>query len=418
MKRKIGLSTQILIGLAIGALVGYLFPDFGDKLKPVGDAFLRMIKMIVVPLIFSTLVMGIAGTGDFKKLGRLGGKAIIWFEFATTIALAIGLLVMNLAEPGVGVTLSASAANASHAAAASQHSVDLVDYAVHIVPSNIIDAMARQDMLQIIFFACFFGVAVAHIGEKGELIVDFCQSVVEAMFKVTAYVMHFAPLGVFAMIAYTVGSYGIAMLIPLGELIVAVAGATTLFICIVALIASAFTRINFFCVIHALKDILFLAFSTASSEAALPGAMKRLEALGVPKPIVTFVMPTGYSFNLDGSTLYSSAGILFIAQLYGIQMPIEQQLLVMVTLMLSTKGIAGVPGAGIIVVAATAAAFNLPTEGVAILLGIDRILDMIRTICNVCDNCMATVVVAFWEKDLTKADFYKNYRAFLEDKEA
>lgn len=418
MKRKIGLSTQILIGLAIGALVGYLFPDFGDKLKPVGDAFLRMIKMIVVPLIFSTLVMGIVGTGDFKKLGRLGGKAIIWFEFATTIALAIGLLVMNLAEPGVGVTLSASAANASHAAAASQHSVDLVDYAVHIVPSNIIDAMARQDMLQIIFFACFFGVAVAHIGEKGELIVDFCQSVAEAMFKVTAYVMHFAPLGVFAMIAYTVGSYGIAMLIPLGELIVAVAGATTLFICIVALIASAFTRINFFCVIHALKDILFLAFSTASSEAALPGAMKRLEALGVPKPIVTFVMPTGYSFNLDGSTLYSSAGILFIAQLYGIQMPIEQQLLVMVTLMLSTKGIAGVPGAGIIVVAATAAAFNLPTEGVAILLGIDRILDMIRTICNVCGNCMATVVVAFWEKDLTKADFYKNYRAFLEDKEA
>lgn len=418
MKRKIGLSTQILIGLAIGALVGYLFPDFGDKLKPVGDAFLRMIKMIVVPLIFSTLVMGIAGTGDFKKLGRLGGKAIIWFEFATTIALAIGLLVMNLAEPGVGVTLSASAANASHAAAASQHSVDLVDNAVHIVPSNIIDAMARQDMLQIIFFACFFGVAVAHIGEKGELIVDFCQSVAEAMFKVTAYVMHFAPLGVFAMIAYTVGSYGIAMLIPLGELIVAVAGATTLFICIVALIASAFTRINFFCVIHALKDILFLAFSTASSEAALPGAMKRLEALGVPKPIVTFVMPTGYSFNLDGSTLYSSAGILFIAQLYGIQMPIEQQLLVMVTLMLSTKGIAGVPGAGIIVVAATAAAFNLPTEGVAILLGIDRILDMIRTICNVCGNCMATVVVAFWEKDLTKADFYKNYRAFLEDKEA
>lgn len=418
MKRKIGLSTQILIGLAIGALVGYLFPDFGDKLKPVGDAFLRMIKMIVVSLIFSTLVMGIAGTGDFKKLGRLGGKAIIWFEFATTIALAIGLLVMNLAEPGVGVTLSASAANASHAAAASQHSVDLVDYAVHIVPSNIIDAMARQDMLQIIFFACFFGVAVAHIGEKGELIVDFCQSVAEAMFKVTAYVMHFAPLGVFAMIAYTVGSYGIAMLIPLGELIVAVAGATTLFICIVALIASAFTRINFFCVIHALKDILFLAFSTASSEAALPGAMKRLEALGVPKPIVTFVMPTGYSFNLDGSTLYSSAGILFIAQLYGIQMPLEQQLLVMVMLMLSTKGIAGVPGAGIIVVAATAAAFNLPTEGVAILLGIDRILDMIRTICNVCGNCMATVVVAFWEKDLTKADFYKNYRAFLEDKEA
>ena len=325
MKRKIGLSSQILIGLVLGALVGYLFPDFGDKLKPFGDAFLRMIKMIVVPLIFSTLVMGIAGTGDFKKLGRLGGKAIIWFEFATTIALAIGLLFMNIAEPGVGVTLSASAANASNAAAASQHSVDLVDYAVHIIPTNIVDAMARQDMLQIIFFACFFGVAVAHIGGKGETIVDICQSVAEAMFKVTGYVMHFAPIGVFAMIAYTVGSYGIAMLIPLGKLILSVACATALFICVVALIASVFTGINFFHVIRALKDILFLAFSTASSEAALPGAMKRLEELGVPKTIVTFVMPTGYSFNLDGSTLYSSAGILFIAQLYGIQMPIEQQ---------------------------------------------------------------------------------------------
>ena len=361
MKKKIGLSSQILIGLALGALVGYLFPDFGDKLKPFGDAFLRMIKMIVVPLIFSTLVMGIAGTGDFKKLGRLGGKAIIWFEFAT----------------------------------------------------NIVDAMARQDMLQIIFFACFFGVAVAHIGGKGETIVDICQSVAEAMFKVTGYVMHFAPIGVFAMIAYTVGSYGIAMLIPLGKLILSVAGATALFICVVALIASAFTGINFFHVIRALKDILFLAFSTASSEAALPGAMKRLEELGVPKTIVTFVMPTGYSFNLDGSTLYSSAGILFIAQLYGIQMPIEQQLLVMVTLMLSTKGIAGVPGAGIIVVAATAAAFNLPTEGVAILLGIDRLLDMIRTICNVCGNCMATVVVACWEKELNKVTFNEKYRTFL-----
>ena len=400
MKRKIGLSSQILIGLVLGALVGYLFPDFGDKLKPFGDAFLRMIKMIVVPLIFSTLVMGIAGTGDFKKLGRLGGKAIIWFEFATTIALAIGLLFMNIAEPGVGVTLSASAANASNAAAASQHSVDLVDYAVHIIPT-------------IIFFACFFGVAVAHIGGKGETIVDICQSVAEAMFKVTGYVMHFAPIGVFAMIAYTVGSYGIAMLIPLGKLILSVACATALFICVVALIASVFTGINFFHVIRALKDILFLAFSTASSEAALPGAMKRLEELGVPKTIVTFVMPTGYSFNLDGSTLYSSAGILFIAQLYGIQMPIEQQLLVMVTLMLSTKGIAGVPGAGIIVVAATAAAFNLPTEGVAILLGIDRLLDMIRTICNVCGNCMATVVVACWEKELNKATFNEKYRAFL-----
>lgn len=413
--KKLGLSSQIFLGLALGALVGYVFPDIAGHLKPLGDAFLRMIKMIVVPLIFSTLVMGIAGTGDFKKLGRLGGKAIIWFEFATTIALAIGLFVMNVTEPGVGVPLSV-AVGTEEAAAAGQHSIDMVQYVLHIIPTNIVDAAARQDMLQIIFFACFFGVAVAHIGEKGALIVSFCQSVAEAMFKVTNYVMHFAPLGVFAMIAYTVGSYGIAMLIPLGKLILSVAGATALFITVIASLASLFAKINFFHLILALKDILFLAFSTASSEAALPGAMKRLHRLGVPEATVTFVMPTGYSFNLDGSTLYSSAGILFIAQLYGIAMPIEQQLLVMVTLMLSTKGIAGVPGAGIIVVAATAAAFNLPTEGVAILLGIDRILDMIRTICNVCGNCMATVVVSCWEKELDHTRFNMLYKEYREGK--
>lgn len=414
--KKLGLSTQILIGLILGALVGYLFPDVGDKLKPFGDGFLRLIKMIVVPLIFSTLVMGIAGTGDFKKLGRLGGKSIIWFEFATTIALAVGLIIMNITEPGLGVHIAASAGDDGQVAAAGKHSINLVDYVVHIIPTNIIDAAARQDMLQIILFACFFGVGVAHIGKDGETIVRGCRCIAEAMFKVTGYVMHLAPIGVFAMIAYTVGSYGIEMLIPLGKLIASVALATFLFIVIVAVIAGAFTRINFFHVLKSLKDILLLAFSTASSEAALPGAMKRLETLGVPKNIVTFVMPTGYSFNLDGSTLYSSACILFIAQLYGIQMPIEQQILVMLTLMLSTKGIAGVPGAGIIVVAATAAAFHLPTEGVAILLGIDRILDMIRTICNVCGNCMATMVVACWEGEMNREKFQRRYDDFVQGK--
>lgn len=414
--KKLGLSTQILIGLILGAIVGYLFPDVGDKLKPFGDAFLRLIKMIVVPLIFSTLVMGIVGTGDFKKLGRLGGKSIIWFEFATTIALAIGLIVMNVAEPGVGVHITAAAGDADKVATASQHSINLVDYVVHIIPTNIIDAAARQDMLQIILFSCFFGVGVAHIGKDGESIVNACRCIAETMFKVTSYVMHLAPIGVFAMIAYTVGSYGIEMLIPLGKLILSVAIATLIFICIIALVASAFTRINFFCLLKALKDILLLAFSTASSEAALPGAMQRLEELGVPKNIVTFVMPTGYSFNLDGSTLYSSACILFIAQLYGIHMPMEQQILVMLTLMLSTKGIAGVPGAGIIVVAATAVAFNLPTEGVAILLGIDRLLDMIRTICNVSGNCMATMVVACWEGDMNSQKFKERYHLFLAEK--
>ncbi|WP_110955605.1 dicarboxylate/amino acid:cation symporter [Anaerosinus massiliensis] len=409
MKRKIGLSTQILIGLIIGALFGYFFPDIGAKLKPVGDGFVRMIKMIVVPLIFSTLVMGIAGTGDFKKLGRLGGKAIIWFEIATTVALAVGLITVNLIEPGVGVNIPIPADASAQAAATAKKSINMVDYVLHIIPTNIIDACARNDMLQIIFFTCFFGVGVAHIGKDAEIIVNFCRSVAETMFKVTHYVMKLAPIGVFAMIAYTVGSFGVEMLIPLGKLILSLIGATVIFLLILIASASVITGINFVHVVKGIKEALLIAFSTASSEAALPIAMQRLEQLGVPKNIVTFVMPTGYSFNLDGSTLYSSLTVIFIAQIYGIPLSLGEQLLIMLTLMLSTKGIAGVPGAGFIVVAATATAFGLPADGVAIVLGVDRILDMVRTCCNVFGNCIATVVVARWEKDLTTEEFNQAY---------
>lgn len=409
-KKLPSLSTQIMISLILGALCGYFFPDIAKNLKPVGDGFIRMIKMIIVPLIFSTLIMGIAGTGDFKKLGRLGGKAIIWFELATTVALAIGLIVINLTHPGVGVDISISADSSAKAVEAAHKSINMVDYVVHIIPTNIVDAFARSDMLQIIFFACFFGVGVAHIGKDAERIVNLCKSTAEVMFKVTGYVMVIAPIGVFGTIAYTVGSFGISMLIPLGKLILAVFGATLIFILAVIIVATLITGINFFRVVKALREAIILAFSTTSSEATLPIAMQRLEELGVPKNIVTFVIPLGYSFNLDGSTLYSSACILFIAQLYGIPLTIGQQLLIMFTLMLSTKGIAGVTGAGLIVVAATATAFNLPADGVAILLGIDRILDMIRTSCNVCGNCIATVLVAYWEKDLTKEQFNEHYQ--------
>lgn len=409
-KRLPSLSTQILLGLLLGAAFGYFLPDIGKSIKPIGDGFIRMIKMIIVPLIFSTLIMGIAGTGDFKKLGRLGGKAIIWFELATTVALAIGLIAVNITHPGVGVDISVSADAGAKAAEAAHKSINMADYVLHIIPTNIIDAFARNDMLQIIFFSCFFGVGVAHIGEEGQKIVSLCHSIAQTMFKVTGYVMSLAPIGVFAMIAYTVGSFGIAMLIPLGKLILVVFCATVLFICVVICVASLITRMNFLHVLKAVREAILLSFSTASSEAALPIAMQRLEELGVPKNIVTFVIPTGYSFNLDGSTLYSSAAIIFIAQIYGIPLTIGQQLLMMLTLMLSTKGIAGVPGAGFIVVAATATAFNLPADGVAIILGIDRILDMIRTSCNVCGNCIATVIVAFWEKDVTKKTLEKSYQ--------
>ena len=397
-KKGPGLATQIFIGLILGIAFGYFFPEYGKNLKPLGDAFIRMIKMIVVPLIFSSLVMGIAGTGDFKKLGRLGGKAILWFEFATTLALIVGLVVVNVLKPGLGVVITNG--NSDAIAEAAKKSINHIDMLVNLIPTNIIDAMARQDMLQIIVFSCFFGVAAAAIGKNGRPVIDFATTVANVMFKFTHYVMLLAPIGIFGSIAYTVSTYGLEMLFPLGKLILSLYLALIIFITLIIVIASIAVRVNFFHLLRALKEPLILAFSTAASEAALPIAMDKLEKFGVPKHIVTFVLPLGYTFNLDGSTLYSALAVVFISQVYGMPFPIETQVLMLITLMLSTKGIAAVPGASLIVIAGTAAAFGLPVEGIAIILGVDRILDMARTACNVTGNCIAAVVVARWEKEL------------------
>ncbi|GMA98510.1 cation:dicarboxylase symporter family transporter [Pelosinus sp. IPA-1] len=411
-KKGIGLTTQIFIALILGIVFGYVFPTYGQALKPVGDAFIRMIKMIVVPLIFSSLIMGIAGTGDFKKLGRLGAKAIIWFEVATTLALFVGMFVANTFHPGVGVAL-ATGTDVSSAAAAAKKTISMVDMFVNIVPTNIVDAMGRGDMLQIILFSTFFGVAAAHMGAKGKPVVDLAISVAEIMFKFTWYVMKLAPLGVFALIAFTVGKFGLGMLIPLAKLIGSLYFALVLFIVLLLACASLIIRMNFFQLLRAIKEPILIAFSTASSEAALPIAMEKLEQFGVPKHIVTFVLPTGYTFNLDGSTLYSALAVIFIAQVYNIDFPMSTQLVMLVTLMMSTKGIAAVPGASLIVIAGTAAAFGLPVEGIGIILGVDRILDMARTACNLIGNCVAAVVVARWENELPdevlKVAYAKNY---------
>lgn len=412
-KKGIGLSTQIFLGLILGIVFGYLFPEYGKSLKPIGDVFIRMIKMIVVPLVFSSLIMGIAGTGDFKKLGRLGAKSIIWFEIATTFALVVGLVVVNVLQPGVGVTISGGAAGAG--AEAAKKTIDHLDMLIKLVPTNIVDAMARQDMLQIITFSVFFGVSAAAIGTKGRPVIELAISVAEIMFKFTHYVMMLAPIGIFGSIAYTVGTYGLGMLLPLGKLILSLYFALILFLAIVLLGASIVVRVNFFHLLRALKEPLILAFSTAASEAALPIAMEKLEKFGVPKHIVTFVLPLGYTFNLDGSTLYSALAVVFISQVYGIPFPIETQVLMLITLMLSTKGIAAVPGASLIVIAGTAAAFGLPVEGIAIILGVDRVLDMARTACNVCGNCVAAVVVARWEKELPDDVLQVAYAQSYED---
>lgn len=411
-KKGIGLTTQIFIGLILGVVFGYIFPQYAVTLKPIGDIFLRMIKMIVVPLIFSALIMGIAGTGDFKKMGRLGFKALVWFEAATTVALVIGVAVANVLQPGAGVAIG-NVGDTSAVAAAAKKSIDMMQMLIDIVPTNIVDSMGRGNLLQIVFFSTFFGVATAAAGKYGEPIVKFAESVTQVMFHFTMYVMKLAPIGVFATIAFTVGKFGLGMLIPLAKLIGSLYFALIVFVLVVLAGAAIIVRVNFFHLMRAVKEPLLLAFTTASSETALPLLIERLQKFGVPKHIVTFVLPTGYSFNLDGGTLYSSLAVLFIAQVYGIPMELSQQLMLLLTLMLATKGMAAVPGAVLITIAGTVASFGLPVEGVALILGVDRILDMGRTATNVIGNTVATIVVARWEKalpdDVLKEAYAQSY---------
>src|SRR6266545_3669811 len=387
-----GVTTQIFIGL----LVGHLWPAFGVAIKPIADAFLRMIKMIIAPLLFATLVVGIAGTGDLKSMGRIGLKAILYFEIATTIALFLGLALVNIFQPGAGLALPIGA-DTSAAAAMAQNQQRPWDIFLHLFPTSVIDAMARGDILQLVVFSLFFGIAVAAIGKKGQPILDVLDSTAHAMFKVTGYVMAFAPVGVFAAIAATVGGKGIAIPFTLGKLIALMYLGLLLFVLIVVGGVAYLIRVPFLTFVKAIREPFLIAFTTASSEAALPKSLEVMERFGVPKNIVGFVLPTGYSFNLDGTTLYLSLASVFVAQLAGLHMTLGQQLVMMLTLMLTSKGVAGVPRAALVVLTATLTQFGLPLEGAAILLGIDQIMDMGRTAVNVMGNCISTAVVARWE---------------------
>ena len=399
-------TTQILIGLALGIAVGYLFPSsdaggshvagFAEQIKPLADVFLRMIKMIIAPLLFSTLVVGIAGTGDMKTMGRIGIKAIIYFEVATTIALFLGLALVNIFKPGAGMSLPLGA-DTKVAAAMVQNQQHAWDILLHMFPTSVIDSMARGDILQVVIFSMFFGIALAAIGAKGKPVLEVLESTAQAMFKFTGYVMAFAPVGVFAAIAATVGSKGLGILLTLGKLVGLMYLGLVIFALIVLGTVSFLIRVPFLTFVKAIREPMLIAFTTASSEAALPKSLEIMERFGVPKNIVGFVLPTGYSFNLDGSTLYLSLCSVFVAQMAGVQMTLGQQLVMMLTLMLTSKGVAGVPRAALVVLAATLATFNLPLEGAAILLAIDQIMDMGRTAVNVMGNCIATAVVARWE---------------------
>jgi proton glutamate symport protein len=389
-------TSQIFIGLLLGIVVGVVWPSAGVAVKPLADAFLRLIKMIIAPLVFSTLVVGIAGTGDFKAMGRIGLKAIVYFEVATTIALVLGLGLVNFLRPGGGMTapIGGSVATLSALSQSQQHPWDIF---LHLFPTSVVDSMARGDILQIVVFSTFFGIALAAIGSKGQPVVDVLDSTAHVMFKVTGYVMVFAPIGVFAAIAATIGGNGLTVLFSLGKLIAVMYLGLALFVVIVVGGVAYLIDVPFLTFAKAIREPFLIAFTTASSEAALPKAMDVMERFGVPKNIVGFVLPTGYSFNLDGTTLYLSIASVFVAQLTGVQMTIGQQLIMMLTLMVTSKGVAGVPRAALVVLTATLTQFGLPLEGAAILLGVDQILDMGRTAVNVMGNCIAAAVVARWE---------------------
>ncbi len=393
-------AQQIFIGLALGIVVGLIVnehhPYAADWFKPFSQIFLNLIKMIIAPLIFATLVAGIAGAGHFKAVGRMGLRAIIYFEIVTTVALLVGLVTVNLLKPGVGAILSMAKPDV----AASAQSWDQV--LVHTVPVSVIDAMARGDVLQIVVFSMIFAIALGMVGEKGKPVIHFCEGVSETMFKFTNIVMYYAPIGVFAAIAYTVGHGGLKTLQSLGFLVATLYIALGVFFVVALVPVALIFKIPIRKFVTSVREPAVIAFSTATSEAALPRAMEAMERLGCPRRIVSFVLPLGYTFNLDGTTLYLSLASVFVAQAAGVHLSIGQQITMMLTLMLTSKGVAGVPRASLVILAGTLASYGLPLEGVTTILGVDTLMDMARTMTNVIGNCLATVVVAQWEGEFNE----------------
>ena len=402
--RSVSLTRWIMISLVVGIVIGWFDngvwtgTDVGALLQPLSSIFLRMIKSIVVPLIFGSLVVGIAGHGDdMKRVGRLALKSIVYFEVVTTIALVVGLAAVNIVKPGVGVALSGSVATAEQMASTRPTLASVLE---HTVPQSFFEAAAKNEVLQIVFFAVLFGVALSRVtGRSKDVMLAFCESLTDVMFRFTGIVMAFAPFGIAAAVAATVGHSGLGVLANLAKLVATLYGALIVFILVALLPVALIARVPIRRFWYWVKEPWLLAFTTASSEAALPLAMKNLERLGVPKRIVAFVLPTGYSFNLDGSTLYLAVASVFVAQAAGVPMTLTEQLLMMLTLMLTSKGVAAVPRASLVILSGTLASFNLPLTGVAVILGVDAFMDMARTSVNLLGNCLASVVMARWEGD-------------------
>lgn len=421
-KLKISLAWQIVIALFLGVIVGAVLhnqPEFRDDivhnfLQPLGKIFINLIKMIVIPLVLSMLILGIANAGSSKTVGKLGVKTIVYFEVITTIAIIVGLLAANIFKPGAGIDMTQlSTTDISQyqqtTQEVSEHAHGLVNTVLSIIPSNIFSAMNDGHMLPIIFFAVIFGIGLGSLAkETKQPLIDVLKAVSETMFKVTHMIMLFAPIGVFGLIGATVANFGFSSLLPLVKLAVLVYAAIFFFIFVVLGFVAKFCGFSILTLIKILKDELILAFSTASSETVLPRMMEKMESYGAPKSVTSFVVPIGYSFNLDGSTLYQSIAAIFIAQLYGIDLTITQQIVLVLTLMITSKGIAGVPGVSFVVLLATLGSVGIPLEGLAFIAGIDRILDMARTVLNVIGNALAVLVISKWEGNFD-TEKQKNY---------
>ncbi|WP_434777122.1 glutamate/aspartate:proton symporter GltP [Neisseria sp. Ec49-e6-T10] len=429
---KRNLAWQILFALALGIIVGAILHGINadvshplhqwyksahvNFLKPLGDIFISMIKMIVIPIVVTTLIVGIAGMDSAKKLGSLGVKTILYFEIVTTVAIVIGLCAANIFQPGTGIDISSlgPGGDISGYVQTSQELQEkphgIVVAILSMIPTNIINSMAKGDMLPVIFFSVFFGMGLVSLPkEQKEPLLNVLKAISDTMFKVTNMIMRYAPIGVFGLISVTVAQYGFESLLPLGKLVLLVYGAMLVFTLLVLGGIARLCNLSIIKLIRILKEELILAFSTASSETVLPKIIQKMESYGAPKSITGFVVPTGYSFNLDGSTLYQSIAVIFIAQLAGIDLTIVQEITIVITLMIASKGIAGVPGVSFVVLSATLTSVGLPLEGLAFIMGVDRILDMGRTAVNVLGNSLAVLVIAKWEKqfDVEKSKQYE-----------
>ncbi len=397
--KKPSLIAQIFLGMLFGIIVGYFWKDFAFNLHLLSDIFMRLIKMIIAPLVFSVLLVGIAKVGDFKSVGRIGIKTLLYFTALAIVSLLLGLVLVDLFEPGNKMLLTLPAAGAETGLEAAK-GFDTKTFIEHVIPSSIADAMSKNEILPIVIFAIFFGVAAASIGKKGKVVVDFFDAVSHIMFKITNYVMAFAPFGVFGAIAAVVASKGIGVLAGYLYLISTFYLGLILFIFVVLFSICLVFKIKFFNLLTHIKEPVLIAFSTASSEAAMPKTIEALERFGCGNRIVSFVLPLGYSFNLDGSMMYMTFATVFIAQAYGIHMSVGNQITMLLILLITSKGVAGIPRASLVVIAGMLTYFKIPVEGLLLLLGIDQILDMGRAATNVVGNAVATAVISKWEGDL------------------